>query len=197
MVQTMCAKLTLKKSKYDSTWEALAQLHWLPIKQRINFKIATITHKCLYGTAPQYLKDLLILAPTPRSLRSSNDKTRLIIPFTKCKTLLHDPSVYLHQVYGTSCWCHYKKLVTLNYSNNSPRPTSTRLPFIECNIIGIPGPPLHFSFQLTLVIISLICYNFNLSFTQFDLITLSGLHSYSYYNCKALLITCQVLTVLY
>ena len=86
MVQTMCAKLTLKKSKYDSTREALAQIHWLLIKQRINFKIATITHKCLYGTAPQYLKDLLILAPTPRSLRSSNDKTRLIIPFTKCKT---------------------------------------------------------------------------------------------------------------
>ena len=64
MVQTMCAKLTLKKSKYDSTREALAQIHWLLIKQRINFKIATITHKCLYGTAPQYLKDLFILAPT-------------------------------------------------------------------------------------------------------------------------------------
>ena len=60
IIQTMCAKLTLKKSKYDSTREALAQLHWLPIKQRIDFKIAAITHKCLYGTAPQYLKDLLI-----------------------------------------------------------------------------------------------------------------------------------------
>ena len=86
MVQSMCAKLTLRKSKYDSKMEALAQLHWLPIKQRINFKIATIIHKCLYGTSPQYLKDLLILAPAPRSLRSSNDKTKLIIPFTKCKT---------------------------------------------------------------------------------------------------------------
>ena len=86
MVQSMCAKLTLRKSKYDSTPDALAQLHWLLIKHRINFKIATITHKCLYRTAPQYLKDLLILAPTPRSLRSSNDKTKLIIPFAKCKT---------------------------------------------------------------------------------------------------------------
>ena len=86
IIQTMCAKLTLKKSKYYSTREALAQLHWLPIKQRIDFKIAVITHNCLYGTAPQYLKDLLILAPTPRNLRSSTDKTRLIIPFTKYKT---------------------------------------------------------------------------------------------------------------
>ena len=86
IVQSMCAKLTLRKSKYDSTTDALLHLHWLPIKQRINFKIATITHKCIYGTTPQYLKDLLILAPNPRSLRSSNDRTKLIIPFTRCKT---------------------------------------------------------------------------------------------------------------
>ena len=86
IVESMCAKLTLRRSKYDSTTDALLQLHWLPIKHRINFKIATITHKCIYGTAPQYLKDLLILARNPRSLRSSNDRTKLIIPFTRCKT---------------------------------------------------------------------------------------------------------------
>ena len=86
MVQSMCAKLTLRKSKYDSTTEALLQLHWLPIRHRINFKIATITHKCIYGTAPQYLKDLLIPAPNPRSLRSSNGTTKLIIPYKRCKT---------------------------------------------------------------------------------------------------------------
>ena len=71
-----------------------SQLHWLPIKQRINFKIATITHRCIYGTAPQYLKDLLILASNPRSLRSSNDRTKLIIPFTRCKTFaMHSFSI--------------------------------------------------------------------------------------------------------
>ena len=85
-VQSMCAKLTLRKSEYDSTTEALLQLHWLPIRHRINFKIVTITHKCIYGTAPQYLKDLLTPVSNPRSLRSSNDKTKLIIPFTRCKT---------------------------------------------------------------------------------------------------------------
>ena len=53
IILSMCAKLTLKKSKYDSTREALAELHWLPIKQRIDFKIASITHKWLYGTTPQ------------------------------------------------------------------------------------------------------------------------------------------------
>ena len=86
MVQSICAKLTLRKGKYDSTTDAPSQLHWLPIKHRINFKIATITHKCLYGTAQQYLKDLLIPTSNPRSLRSSNNKTKLIIPFARCKT---------------------------------------------------------------------------------------------------------------
>ena len=85
-IQAMCAKLTLKKSKFNSTTEALAQLHWIPIRQRINFKIATITHKCIYRTTLQYLKDLLTFTPTPRNLRSSIDKTRLIVPFTKCRT---------------------------------------------------------------------------------------------------------------
>ena len=82
---SMCEKLTLERSKFDSTTEALAHFHWLPIRQRINFKIATITHKCIYGTAPQYLKDLLTFTPTPRNLRSSID-TRLIVLFSKFKT---------------------------------------------------------------------------------------------------------------
>ena len=85
-IQSLCAKLTLKKCKFESTTEALAQLHWLPIRQRINFKIATITHKCIYGTAPQYLKNLITFILTPRNLRSSTDKTRLIVPFTKYRT---------------------------------------------------------------------------------------------------------------
>ena len=36
-IQAMCAKLTLEKSKFDSTTEALAHLHWLPIRLRIKY----------------------------------------------------------------------------------------------------------------------------------------------------------------
>ena len=32
------------------------------------------------------MKDLLTFTPTPRNLRSSIDKTTLIVPFTKCRT---------------------------------------------------------------------------------------------------------------
>ena len=37
-IQNMCAKLVLNRSRYDSSKQALYDLH-LPIKARINFKI--------------------------------------------------------------------------------------------------------------------------------------------------------------
>ena len=50
----------------------LAKLHWLPIRQRIEFKIATITHKTLQNRQPSYLLDLLHPYNPKRTLRSSN-----------------------------------------------------------------------------------------------------------------------------
>ena len=44
-IQNMCTKLALGKSKYDSSIESLKTLHWLPIQQRIEFKILVLTHK--------------------------------------------------------------------------------------------------------------------------------------------------------
>ena len=85
--QSMCAKLVLNCNQYCSTTEALKELHWLPVRQRITFKLLTIVHRCKYGTAPKYLKDLLVSPPVlTRNWRSSLDQTRLIIPKIKCKT---------------------------------------------------------------------------------------------------------------
>ena len=37
----------------------LKKLHFLPIKYRINFKIAILTFNCLQGSSPQYLQDVV------------------------------------------------------------------------------------------------------------------------------------------
>ena len=37
----------------------LKSLHFLPVKFRIEFKIVLLTHKCLHGYAPTYLKNLI------------------------------------------------------------------------------------------------------------------------------------------
>ena len=50
-------------SRYEHVTPLLIQLHWLPIEQRITFKIAVITFKALHD----------LIKPTPgRLLRSSN-----------------------------------------------------------------------------------------------------------------------------
>ena len=35
------------------------ELYWLPVSQRIAYKLAVITHNCLRGLDPQYLLDML------------------------------------------------------------------------------------------------------------------------------------------
>ena len=55
------ARLIMVANKYDSITPILKELHWLPIEQRIIFKINLITFKCLNNLAPPYLKELLTL----------------------------------------------------------------------------------------------------------------------------------------
>ena len=48
------------------------ELHWLPIKYRIDFKIAVTTFKCLNDLAPSYLSELIEIYTPSRSLISSS-----------------------------------------------------------------------------------------------------------------------------
>ena len=57
-IQNMCAKLVQQNSKYSSTTQALIDLHWLPIEQKIQFKMLTITYKAINSNAPKYINDL-------------------------------------------------------------------------------------------------------------------------------------------
>ena len=85
-VQNCAAKVCLKKLKYDHVTPILIQLHWLPVQQRIEYKIATLCHKHFLGTLPSYLSCLLHQPTRIRSSRSSNDKTILFKPLKNLKT---------------------------------------------------------------------------------------------------------------
>ena len=80
-------QLILKKSKREHASPLLEELHWLPCDKRIAYKLATICHKCIHGKAPTYLKELLKPYVPSRSLRSSLDTTKLIVPKMRLKTL--------------------------------------------------------------------------------------------------------------
>ena len=91
-VQNACAKLVYCQSKFTSTAPLLRELHWLPVRQRISFKILLIVYKSLCGQAPSYITELLQLKVQPHShsLRSSNDILLLQIPHSKTKITLGD-----------------------------------------------------------------------------------------------------------
>ena len=74
---------------YDSSTRCLAELHWLPIQQRIEFKIITLAHKLLHGLAPYYLVDLLTRkVPRREGLQSNNRTSQLLVPKKLGKCLL-------------------------------------------------------------------------------------------------------------
>ena len=86
-IQNICARLTLRKNKRDSISKCLIHLHWLPIKYRIQYKIISLTHKCLAGIGPLYLCNLIVKnTPSRQGLWSQKQTHLLVIPHTKYKT---------------------------------------------------------------------------------------------------------------
>ena len=52
----------------------LRDRHWLPIKQRVQYKLCMLVHRCLHGEAPSYLADLVVptsIASNRAGLRSA------------------------------------------------------------------------------------------------------------------------------
>ena len=100
-MQNWAAKVVLQKSKFDSSTDALKHLHWLPIKARIDYKIACLTFKCLEKSAPASLSNLIKLRQFSRSTRASTtDSHKLEVPFTRRSTFA-DRSF---SVYGLQLW---------------------------------------------------------------------------------------------
>ena len=71
------ARVIARVDIHEHITPVLKELHWLPVEQRIVFKINLITFKCLNNLAPSYLRELLTLYKPSRTLRSSSDKLKL------------------------------------------------------------------------------------------------------------------------
>ena len=65
----------------------LKKLHWLPISERIKYKVECMCIHAINGSGPTYLSELLHIIYTPsRMLCSSSDSHMLKIQQYKCKT---------------------------------------------------------------------------------------------------------------
>lgn len=85
LVQNAAARLLLGLRKRDHITPALRNLHWLPVKFRVDFKILMFVYKALSGLAPKYISDLLHPYSPTRALRSS-DQLLLTVPRCRYKS---------------------------------------------------------------------------------------------------------------
>ena len=60
-VQNSAARIVSRCSKRDHMTPVLCELHWLPVRQRLQYKIALLTFKALNNMAPSYISVIFSL----------------------------------------------------------------------------------------------------------------------------------------
>jgi len=87
-VLNAAARLIYRLKTRDHITDALISLHWLRVPERIQYKLATLAYRALYGDAPRYLGPLIRVDDLPgrRPLRSANTN-RLVVPQVKLSTV--------------------------------------------------------------------------------------------------------------
>ena len=78
----MACRVVNNLRKYDHILASLMGLHWLKVKESIEYKIACLVYRCQDKTAPYCLADLLPTKASSIDLRSTNS---IAIPILKCQ----------------------------------------------------------------------------------------------------------------
>ena len=99
-IQNHAARLVLRKSKHESATTLLRTLHWLPVKARIQYKIACLSFQCIYqNSMPPYISDLLRPYCPSRTLRFL-DASLLTVPRFSLETF----GKKSFSVFGPTVW---------------------------------------------------------------------------------------------
>jgi len=79
-VQNAAARVIAGTSRCDHITPVLRQLHWLPVRQRVEVKLVVLVYKSLHGLTAQHLTDdcQLVANSGRRRLRSADVDTCII-----------------------------------------------------------------------------------------------------------------------
>jgi len=83
-VQNTAARIVLQVPRHSPSQPLLEDLHWLSVRQRIDYKLAVLTYKIRNTSSPAYLSHHIRPRESTRHLRSSNTP------------LLHRPTTRTH-----------------------------------------------------------------------------------------------------
>lgn len=82
-VQNNAVRAILGLDRRDHISQARRELHWLPIQQRIAFKMLSISHRCLSNSVPSYLNNCVQRCTYNRTLRASHQNLLLIPRYSR------------------------------------------------------------------------------------------------------------------
>lgn len=71
MVQNSAARLITGTRRREHITPVLYRLHWLPIRQRIEFKLLLLVYRAVHHLGPAYISSLVTSYTPTRSLRSA------------------------------------------------------------------------------------------------------------------------------
>jgi hypothetical protein len=117
-IQNSAARLVTRTRLHDHITPVLRNLHWLPIKYRVMYKILLLTFKCLHGLAPDYLTDLIHEYKPSRNLRSSS-QLRLISTSVSTYSYGHRSFCKASAELWNKLPLHVKNSVTVNQFKTS------------------------------------------------------------------------------
>ena len=98
-IQNVAARILTGTGRREHITPVLKSLHWLPVEQRIKFKVLVVIYKAIHKKAPVYLNKLVHRYVPTRQLRSS-DSDLLVVPFTR-STVVQNRAF---DVAGASLW---------------------------------------------------------------------------------------------
>ena len=85
-LQNRAARLIAKLDKFAHTTPLFKEYHWLPIKERIDYKVLVMVFKVRTGLAPSYLDGLLETYQSHRSGMRKSSRPELVNPVPKTDT---------------------------------------------------------------------------------------------------------------
>ena len=81
-VQNNAARVVLQAPRRSHANSLVQELHWLPVEQRITYKLAVLTYKTRQTSVPEYLSRHITTRSSTRSLRSLSAPL-LHVPFRR------------------------------------------------------------------------------------------------------------------
>ena len=115
----------------------LANLHWLKVSERIKFKLAVLTYRCLHGAAPRYLTDdIRLLSDIPsRCVPRPSSRNELVIKPTRLSTVGDRAFSYAAPIAFGTVYTYCRHFCTVASVISSPSQDSAVPVFVSYELI--------------------------------------------------------------